>query len=254
MKVSVITAVFNRGSVVADAVVSLYNQKFGNFEHIVVDGGSNDNTISAITSVSDERTLIKSEQDNGVCDAFNKGFSRCQGDVIGFLHSDDFFADDEALLSVQQAFESSQCDIAYGDLDYVSKEDPSRVIRHWRSGKFTPQSLRNGWMPPHPTVFISRQFLERIGGFDCSYKIACDYDHLVRCLTQPQVRVHYIPRTLVKMRVGGISNGSFRHILRKSFEDYKIIRRNKIYFISPILTLIMKNIRKIGQFCIKNSV
>lgn len=254
MKVSVITAVFNRGSVVADAVASLYNQKFGNFEHIVVDGGSSDNTISVITGASDERTLIKSEPDNGVCDAFNKGFSRCQGDVIGFLHSDDFFADDEVLLSVHQAFQSSQCDIAYGDLDYVSNQDPTRVIRHWRSGNFTSKSLGNGWMPPHPTVFISRQFLERIGGFDCSYKISCDYDHLVRCLTQTGVRVHYIPRTLVKMRVGGVSNGSVRHVLRKSFEDYKIIKKNKIYFISPISTLIKKNARKIHQFWTRKSI
>jgi glycosyltransferase len=248
MKVSVITAVFNRGSVVADAVASLYNQKFVNFEHIVVDGRSSDNTISAINSASDERTLIKSEPDDGVCDAFNKGVARCRGDIIGFLHSDDFFADDEVLLSISQAFESSQCDLAYGNLDYVSKDNPAKVIRHWRSGEFTPQSLGKGWMPPHPTVFVSRQFLEHIGGFNCSYKIACDYDHLIRCLTQPGVRVHYIPRTLVKMRVGGLSNGSIRHILSKSFEDYKIIKRHKIYLISPIFTLILKNISKISQF------
>ncbi|TAF37769.1 MAG: glycosyltransferase, partial [Alphaproteobacteria bacterium] len=229
------------------------NQKFGDFEHIVVDGGSSDNTIFAIAGASDERTLIKSEPDNGVCDAFNKGISRCQGDVIGFLHSDDFFADDEVLLRVNQAFESSQCDIAYGDLDYVSKDDPDKVIRHWRSGEFTPQSLGRGWMPPHPTVFISRQFLKRVGGFDCSYKIACDYDHLIRCLTEPGVRVHYIQRTLVKMRVGGLSNGSFPRIFSKSCEDYRVIKKNKIYFWAPILTLILKNMRKISQFWIKNT-
>jgi glycosyltransferase len=248
MKISIITAAYNREAVIGDSVRSLYAQTFKEFEHLVVDGASVDNTLQVIKSESDDRTVAVSEPDKGVCDAFNKGLSRATGDIVGFLHSDDFFADENALDAVAGVFTDKECDLVFGDLDYVSSSDPSRVVRHWRAGVFSREALKYGWMPPHPTVFITRNLLKTIGQFDCNYKIACDYDFLMKCLTQEGIKVHYIPKTLVKMRLGGVSNGSFKRIFVKTLEDYQVIKRHKIGLFGAFPTLFLKNIRKVSQF------
>ena len=248
MKISIITASYNREAFIGDSIRSLYVQTFQDFEHLVVDGASKDKTLEIVKSVSDSRTVAISEPDKGVCDAFNKGLSRATGDIIGFLHSDDFFADENTLQIVADTFADKQCDLVFGDLDYVSSADPGRVVRHWRAGVFSKEALEYGWMPPHPTVFITRNLLERIGSFDCKYKISCDYDFLLRCLTQDGLKVWYIPKTLVKMRLGGVSNGSVSRILAKTLEDYTVIKRHKIGRYGAMPTLFFKNIRKIPQF------
>ena len=133
----------------------------------------------------------------------------------------------------------------YGDLVYVSAEDTGKVIRHWRSGKFEPSCLRQGWMPPHPTVYIRRDVLQQIGGFDTGLSVAADYDLLMRCLTRSQATAAHVPEVLVRMRAGGLSNGTLRNILRKSSEDLKVIRRHHL---GGWLTLAQKNLRKLPQF------
>lgn len=250
MKISIITATYNREAVIGYAVSSLYSQTYHDFEHLVVDGGSTDNTVEFVNAHTDDRTVLVSEPDNGVCDAFNKGLARASGDIVGFLHSDDFFADENVLERVASTFKECECDLVYGDLDYVSSSDLTRIIRRWRAGRFSRGALKLGWMPPHPTVFVTRELLNRVGRFDCVYKISCDYDFLVRCLTMDGIRTQYIKSTLVKMRLGGVSNGSLRTIVLKSSEDLKIIKRHNLRFGLSLFTLLLKNFRKFSQFIV----
>jgi len=245
MKISIITVVFNRRDTIGDALCSLHSQTHRSFEHVVVDGGSCDGTLAAVTAQADDRTVLLSEPDEGIYDALNKGLDRATGDVVGLLHSDDLSAGDDVLKAVAMAFAADEPDAVYGDLDYVYRGDTSRVLRRWRSGDFKPSRLRYGWMPPHPALFLRRAVVERLGGYDTSFRIAGDYDAILRYFSTDGFRATYIPDVLVKMRVGGESNRSPGRILRKSREDYRAIRKNGI---GGVPTLVCKNLRKLGQF------
>jgi glycosyltransferase len=215
---------------------------------VVVDGGSTDGTLNIIENSVDDRAVISSEPDEGVCDAFNKGLARATGDIIGFLHSDDFFADNQILSMVAEAFIKHRCDVVYGDLDYVRHHFPDVVVRHWKSGSYTRRKLRLGWMPPHPTFFIHRRLLTEVGRFDCKYRISCDYDFILKSLAPRTVSVRYIDKVMIKMRVGGLSNGSIKQLAVKSAEDLRVIRENGVFLWFPWVTLVLKNVRKIPQF------
>ena len=245
MIISVITASFNRVDTVAQALASVAAQTWPQVEHIVIDGASTDGTLQVIEAQRDRLAVLVSEPDGGIYDALNKGFARSSGDVIGLMHSDDFYADERVLERVAQAFADPAVDGVYGDLDYVSKADPARIIRRWRSGTYQRARLAHGWMPPHPTLFLRRAVIEQWGGFDTSFRIAADYDAMLRYLARGKIRLAYIPEVLVKMRVGGESNRSMLRILRKSREDYIALQRNDV---GGLGALIWKNLSKLGQF------
>ena len=245
MRISVITAVYNRASTVREAIASVQSQRGVLLEHVLIDGASTDGSLAIMEEMRDDTTVLVSEPDEGIYDALSKGFEQATGDALGLMHSDDLFADDEVLSSVTEAFEDPTVDAVYGDLQYVAQDDPTRVIRHWRSGEFHPARLKRGWMPPHPTLYLRRSVLETHGSFDRSYRIAADYDAILRYFGSPGFKAAYIPRVLVKMRVGGESNQSLRKILRKSREDYRALRRSGV---GGIGTLAFKNLSKLGQF------
>jgi len=245
MKLSIITAVFNRADCVGQAVNSVQQQIYPDVEHVVIDGASTDGTLEILQNCLDASATLVSEPDKGIYDALNKGLNRASGEVVGIMHSDDFFADAEVLQHVAAAFADPMTDAVYGDLDYVAKTDTSRVIRHWRSGAFHPGRLAWGWMPPHPTLFLRRRVIEQWGGFDTRFRIAADYDAILRYFGQGKIRAAYIPRVLVKMRVGGESNRSLAKIWLKSREDYLALRRNKV---GGLGALAWKNLSKLGQF------
>ncbi|MEM6539131.1 MAG: glycosyltransferase family 2 protein [Pseudomonadota bacterium] len=243
--ISIVTAVYNRADTIGHSVRSLQSQTFANYEHIVVDGGSTDGTLEVIDTSKDHRTEVFVGPDDGIYDALNKGKARTTGEIIGVLHSDDMFASENVLELVANAFSDHSVDAVYGDLHYVAKSDPKRIVRNWRSGDFRPNLLGRGWMPPHPAMFLRRSVIERYGLYDTSFRIAADYDAILRYFSQPQFRAVYVPEVFVKMRVGGESNRSVGRILRKSREDYRALRRNKV---GGVGTLAMKNLRKLGQF------
>ncbi len=244
-KISIITATFNRVDTLAEALASVAGQTWENVEHIVIDGASVDGTLHVIEAQRDRLAVLVSEPDGGIYDALNKGFARSSGDVIGVLHSDDFYADERVLERVARVFADPAVDGVYGDLDYVAKADPTRIIRRWRSGTYQRSRLTHGWMPPHPTLFLRRAVIQQWGGFDTSFSIAADYDAILRYLAKGNIRLAYIPEVLVKMRVGGASNQSLSHILRKSREDYLALRHNNV---GGLGALIWKNLSKLGQF------
>lgn len=249
MKISIITAVFNRADTVRQAVESVLSQCHTDIELLIQDGGSTDGTLEVLRGIDEPRLNLISEADDGIYDALNRAIARTTGDVVGLMHSDDFFAAPDVLSKVAHAFEDPDIDGVYGDLTYVSSQDPERVIRYWRAGAYKPAKLKRGWMPPHPTLYLRREVFENYGLYDTSFRIAADYDAMLRYLVVGQIRLAYIPNVLVNMRVGGESNRSLRNIVRKSREDYRAIRRNGV---GGVGTLTMKNISKIGQFVQRN--
>lgn len=249
MKISIVTAVFNRAQTIGQALEAVQQQTYGMIDHVIQDGGSSDGTLGILEQMSNANTRITSAPDAGIYDAINKGITRAEGEVIGLMHSDDFFADDQVIADVAELFEDPDVDGVYGDLQYVSAEDTTRVIRHWRSGPYDPRKLRHGWMPPHPTVYLRRKVFEEFGLYDTSYRIAADYDAMLRYMGKGGIRMAYLPRVMVKMRVGGESNRSLKHIILKSREDYRALRSNGM---GGAGALVRKNLSKIGQFVNKD--
>jgi len=245
MKISIVTATLQCGDILGECLASVAGQSHREREHIVIDGGSTDNTQAVLQAHRDQFAAVVSEPDHGLYDAINKGLARAGGDVVGLLNADDLYADSEVLARVAAAFADPAVDAVYGDLVYVARHDISRVIRYWRAGDFDPARLRRGWMAPHPTLYLRRSLYERFGMFNTRYRIAADYDLMLRMLTQVHGHVHYLPEVLVRMRVGGVSNRSPRHVLRKSWEDYHAMRANKI---GGLGALAWKNLSKVPQF------
>lgn len=245
MKISVVTAVYNRRATIAHALESVAAQTHAHVEHVIQDGGSTDGTLDIIADTSDAQAALISEKDHGIYDAINRGIRRASGDVVGLMHSDDFFANSHVLSRVAEVFLDPEIDGVYGDLDYVSATDPTLIIRRWRSGAYRPEKVTKGWMPPHPTLYLRRNVFEEHGLYDTSFNIAADYDAMLRYFTKGQIKLAYIPDVMVKMRVGGESNKSLRKILQKSREDYRAIRRNEV---GGLGTLALKNLSKVRQF------
>lgn len=245
MKISLVTATYNCASTIRDCLRSVAEQRHSDIEHIVIDGASTDGTVEILRQQASRIDRVISEQDRGIYDALNKGIAVASGDVVGFLHADDVFADAMVLTDVAKAFQNQGIQAVYGDLTYVQKANTDQVIRHWKSSAFRRSMLAHGWMPPHPTLYLRRGVYERFGGFDLSYRIAADYDFMLRVLSKMEGAAVYLPRVLVKMRVGGASNRSIGNIIRKSAEDLRALRTNGI---GGLGSLALKNSSKLVQF------
>ncbi|EFB7394384.1 TPA: glycosyltransferase family 2 protein [Escherichia coli] len=245
MRISIITATYNSEKTLLDTLLSLEKQTHPDIEYIVVDGASKDNTIELIKSNCTRVSKIICEPDHGIYDALNKGIQAASGDVIGFLHSDDLLAYDDAIADIAKTFESTGCDAIYGDLEYVAQNDTTKRIRLWESGSFSRFKMKVGWMPPHPSFYMKRECYSQFGCFSLDYRISADYDSLLRYILKQRILIEYLPKVLVKMRVGGISNRSVSSMVKKSMEDIRVMKQNGIIW--PI-ALVYKNISKLPQF------
>lgn len=245
ISISVITATWNCAATMGDCLDSVAEQNWTNREHVVIDGGSRDGTVEVLDARRSELSVLVSEPDNGIYDALNKGIARASGDVVGFLHADDVYAGPDVLAHVAEAFADPSVTAVYGDLQYVRKDDTNHVVRHWKSAPFSRRRLAWGWMPPHPTLYVRREWYERIGGFDTRYRIAADYFSILTMFSHPEFKAVYLPEVLVKMRLGGESNRSLGNILCKSREDLDALRRSGV---GGMGALFWKNFSKVGQF------
>ena len=243
MRISVIVSVFNNKDTVSDAINSIVSQDYDNIECIVVDAGSTDGTIEVIKGFGDRINTFISEPDKGIYDGLNKGILLATGDIIAFLHSDDVY-ENETVISDVVAIFNDDIQGVYGDLVYTNKADMRKVFRYWKSCDFSVSLLRIGWMPPHTTLCLRRKVYQKYDTFDISFKIAGDYDFMLRIL-KDNIAVKYLPQVLYRMRVGGKSNRSIKSILFKSKEDLRAMRKNGID--KPFLTLFYKNISKVIQ-------
>jgi glycosyltransferase involved in cell wall biosynthesis len=245
MRVSIITVCYNSAATIADTIKSVKSQNFADLEHIIVDGSSTDDTIDIIRSHGHVGPLL-SEKDNGIYDAMNKGIKMATGDIVGILNSDDSYTDDSVIQDVISHFLNNNCDAVYADLNYVGVSRKDKIIRKWRSGKFSYQKFIFGWMPPHPTVFIKKECYNNMGGYNTRLKTAADYELLLRFLYKNKIKVSYLPRVVVNMRSGGISNSNLLNRFNAHREDYKAWNFNGIR--PSWYTLILKPLRKVFQY------
>lgn len=216
MKISVITVSFNSERTIAETLISAVGQKPVNFDHVLVDGGSKDSTNKIIDSFAENRPHINHVvgPDKGIYDAMNKGVMHASGDVVGFLNSDDIFADEFVIPDISRVFQENNADIVYGDIEIFANEPSRRVVRFWKSGEFHASSLKFGWHPPHPAFYMRRSLFESLGGFDLSVGLSADYDLMIRALLAPACRVAYLNKVLVKMRHGGASTNSLAPVIK----------------------------------------
>ena len=249
MRITLITVCYNSAAHIADTLRSVDAQTWPDIEHLIIDGASRDDTLAIVAAHPQPWRRVLSEPDKGIYDAMNKGLRLASGELVGFLNADDFLADPEAVARIARAAEQG-ADAVYGDLVYVAEHDTARVVRHWVSGDYAPARLARGWMPPHPTFYARRALFERLGGFDTRYRIAADYDLMMRLLTRGQARLAYVPEVQIRMRTGGASNRSLANLWRKSLEDLHIMRKHGV---GGLATLLLKNLIKLPQFLLRNA-
>jgi glycosyltransferase involved in cell wall biosynthesis len=223
-------------------------QGHADVEHLVIDGSSKDGTLEIVRSHSNPQIHLISEPDKGIYDAMNKGLALASGEIVGFLNSDDFYADGAVLAKIANAFQDPVVEACYADLVYVT-QDTSRVVRYWKSKPFTKGDFAKGWCPAHPTFYVRRSVIERLGYFDQSYKLAADVELMMRYLERGQVRTAYIPHLLVRMRLGGATNQSWKNIVQQNKEIFAALRKNGIPF-SIIWFLVNKVISRLWQFAV----
>lgn len=251
-KISIITVSYNSENTIEDTIKSVVNQTYSNIEYIIVDGKSKDNTMKIVNSYNDKIAKIISEKDDGIFDAFNKGVKMATGDIVGILNSDDFYTDENVIKEIANCFVETGTDSVYGDLIYVDPDDTSKIIRYWKSKKYSRTLFENGWMPPHPTFFCKRSLYEKFGDFNTWMKISNDYEIVLRFLYKHQATSHYIQRVLIKMRAGGNSNGSLKKRYIANQEDRQSWKINGLRM--PVFSMYMKPLQKLPQFIIPKKI
>lgn len=246
MRVTLITATYNSGASIKTCLDSVVSQDYDDFEYLIIDGKSSDDTLSIVKDYQQKYSYIKliSEKDQGIYDALNKGVLLSKGDVIGFVHSDDLLASKTVIFEIVATLKNKALDGVYGDLEYVRKEDTAKVVRFWKSRSFNSKLLSKGWMPAHPTLFLKKEVYEKHGLFNLTYQISADYDFMLRVLKDDNLKFGYLPKVITKMRIGGASNGSINNIIKKTKEDYRAIRSNQI---GGWFSILIKNTSKIKQ-------
>lgn len=246
MKISIITVCYNSAKTIRDTLNSIAIQDYPNIEHIIVDGGSSDDTLTLIAQYPSVTALV-SESDAGIYDAMNKGISLATGDIIGFLNSDDIYANEKILSQVAQVFSNASVDACYADLVYVDQTDTNKIIRYWQSQPFKPGLFKAGWMPAHPTFFVRRPIYQKAGGFDLNYPRQADFELTMRFLEVYKINAVYINQIWVRMRMGGVSNNSVLGVIKGNIEAYHACKKNKIS-VSMWPFIIHKIASRIPQF------
>jgi glycosyltransferase involved in cell wall biosynthesis len=282
MKVSLITVSYNSARTIRDTLVSVQKQTYKDIEYIVVDGNSADGTVEIVKQFVDAMqgsakdamqgrsegamqdlsknlpqdlsiaalqgvvTKFLCEKDKGIYDAMNKGLALATGDIIGVLNSDDFYCSNDVIENVVRAFQENETDCLYGDLNYVDPIDTSKIVRKWRSGAYLREHFLKGWMPPHPTFFVKKSCYDSFGTFDTQFKSAADYELMLRFLFKESCSAQHLPKVMIHMRAGGVSNVSLKNRIRANREDrlaWKINGLKPKWF-----TLLRKPLSKLTQY------
>ena len=218
MKISIITVAYNSAATIADTLKSVSAQTHADIEHIVIDGGSTDATLALVKAHGARVVQLVSERDHGIYDAMNKGLALATGDAVGFLNSDDVFADVRVVERIARALLAPGVDACYGDLVFVDAVHMERVVRYWKSGPYRKGACARGWMPPHPTFYARRRAYVKHGGFDVSFRMAADFEMSLRLLDIAGLHAVHIPEVLVRMRMGGASTRGLASVVRNNRE------------------------------------
>ena len=246
MKVSIVTPTYNSAKTIVDTILSVNKQDYTNIEHIIIDGGSKDNTLELIRNTPNRVKKIISEPDKGIYDAMNKGVALATGDIVGILNSDDFYNSNDVIAKVVKTFQEGEYEGVYGDLEYVDARNTNRVVRYWESQAYKEGLFKKGWHPAHPTFFVKKEVYDKYGNFNLKYKIGADYEIMLRFIEKNRIKVAYIPETLVKMRVGGASNQSIKNIIKANIECYNAWKDNGLSILPFVF--ILKPLSKTLQY------
>lgn len=231
MKISLITVTYNAGGVLCCAIESALHQTYSNLEYIIVDGASKDNTLDIIRAYEPQfqgRMKWISEPDRGLYDAMNKGIRMATGDVVGILNSDDFFTSNDVLEKVAECFADNDVDAVYGDIHFVRSDDLNRCVRYYSSRIFRRGLMRLGFIPAHPSFYCRRECFEKYGCYKTDYKIAADFDLLLRFIYVHRIRIKYLPVDMVTMRLGGASTSGLKSRMTCMKEHLRSFRENGV--------------------------
>lgn len=229
LKISVITVVLNSQKTIETTINSVLEQNYPNLEYIIIDGGSTDGTKEIIEKYGERISRFVSEIDKGIYDALNKGIKMATGDIVGVLNSDDFYANNNVLKTIANEFRTYNVDSFFADVRFVSDLNLTKTIRYISGKSFKLFKLRFGFMPPHPTLYIKRKYFEEYGYYKTDYKIASDFELIIRFFFINKISYRYIPKELVKMRYGGKSTKSISSNYIINREIVKGCRENGIY-------------------------
>lgn len=247
MKISIITVVYNNEKTIKDALNSVLGQTYKDIEYIIVDGKSNDKTVSIIKEYENKLGCFISEEDFGIYDAMNKGIKAATGDVIGILNSDDLYQDTNVIETVMNQFnQNPSIDVVYGDLVYVKSDNVNKVVRNWKSNSYYNSFFDNGNVPPHPSLFVKKSVYEKAGLFNLDFKLAADYEFMLRIFKKHNFNSKYINRVIVKMRLGGATNQNFSNIKKQNIEILKAWNNNELK--APFLLMPLRIIKRLIQF------
>lgn len=248
MKISIITSCYNRVSTIRGAIESVLAQDYADIEYIIVDGASTDGSVEVIRDAiegHEDRVKFISEPDHGMYEAINKGIRMATGDYIGLVHSDDFLYSPHTISDIAKRLKETRADFLYGDGLFVNPENTDKVVRKWIGGTYRLWKVRHGWLPLHPTCYIRRDVMEKLGGYDESYMIAADTDLLVRYLLDNHVKTDYLKKYIVRMRMGGMSTDNSRRA-KMWKEDIRVYSSHGFKHVT--LTKIEKMLWKVPQF------
>jgi glycosyltransferase involved in cell wall biosynthesis len=224
--ISVITVCYNSATTLERALQSVADQDWPKVEHIVIDGGSTDGTAVILERFRSRLAHVVSEHDKGIYDAMNKGLDRASGDIICFLNADDQYESAHVLARVAAQMSEHKLDALLGDVVFFHENDPGRTVRRYRSDRFSPDRLAWGWMPAHPALFLHKKVVQRVGRFKTDYRIAGDFEFIVRAFHGQPLRYRHLPEILVRMQVGGASTGGWRAKICLNKEVLRACREN----------------------------
>lgn len=256
MKISIITVTYNSSKTLKDTLESVLKQTYKNYEHIIVDGLSKDNTMEIVKEYEDKydgKLKYISEKDTGLYDAMNKGIKMATGDIVGILNSDDIYANEKVLEKIAATFNKEQCDGTYADLIFMDEETMSKPQRIWKSPK---GKLENGWHPAHPTLYLKKEVYDKIGLFNLEYRIVADYDFMIRMMKNKDIKLKYINDYIVYMRVGGTSTAGIKGYVKNLKEAQKALIKNNVKYpyivngkriVKTIIQMIKSKFIKIGK-------
>lgn len=246
MKLFVITVTYNSADTITECIVSAHQQN-SNYTHVFVDGASTDGTVDTIRKYMRPHDILISEADKGIYDALNKAFTMVEDNsIVGILHSDDVYANENIHAKVLSCFCDRPCDIVYGDLAFISSTSSQSVVRYWYSGKFSKKALKYGAMPPHPTIFTTTAVLKNVGYFDLRFRISADYDYIMRMSKFSEYKWVYLREVITIMKIGGASTSGIKSFVQKTKEDYSILKLHNFRW--PMVVLFQKKVRKIVQY------
>lgn len=246
MKITIITPVLNEKDTISSTIECVLNQTYKDIEYIVVDNGSTDGTLEIIDTYGDKISKILFEDKRGIYTTMNRGLREASGDIVGILNANDIYNNDYVISDIVDCFSRNDIDVCWGDLLYVEGKNTDKVVRYWKSSEYKHGLFRKGWVPPHPTFFVKKEIYEKFGYFNLNYKLAADFEIMLRFLKKKSIKSSYIPKVLVRMRLGGATNAKMINILKQNFEIWRSLYKHKLG-IMPIFAF-YKMVDRVKQY------